>query len=327
MFRLCGVLLLSNSGSGNKQMNKKSVFYTIAAIALTLVILATHSAYKTYKLNEKMEVIETRVDTVNFFIKDVEKDLEKGANIAGFRTLLSFNQFITGNGTYLSNINDRFKEAFLNGTINNMPQSLMLDSTFSDWATKISGEADKIDISFNFSINDVKLNQSDPWSVDIGLNITLDVKDKKNTSSWSRNRFLSTKVSIIGFEDPVYVLNSNGRVTNSIESSNISSFVVNGDPTNLMIHANNSFYIAHNDAPSFLMRISGDLGNSSQGIESLVNLEKFQQQGLPLKDKSAVDYIYFGAKTTTDFRINKTPEWFKLDQGHLDVYQAINITI
>src|SRR3989344_3726578 len=306
---------------------KKGIFYTIASIALTIVMIATYSSYNTYRLSDKMDVIQTRIETVNFFIKDVERDISKGVTIATFRTLLSFNQFNATNGTFIDNVNGRFKESFLNGTINQQPLSLMKDSTFTDWANKISIEANKVDIKFNFTINDVKLNQTGPWTVSIGLNLSLDIRDKRNTSYWIRDRYLTTKIDIIGFEDPLYIVNGNGRVTNAIIQSNITTFVVAGKVNNLLRHMNNSWYVARNDSPSFLMRFEGNLGNSTYGIESLVNLDEFQQQGLAIKDRSIVDYIYFGTKSTTNFRINNTPEWFKIDQGHLEFYQVENITI
>ena len=308
-------------------MSKKAIFYTSAAIALTIVIFVTYSSYSAYRLSDKMDVIQTRIETVNFFIKDVEKDISNGAYIAGFRTLLSFNQFITTNGTFIDNLNGRFKESFLNGTINKQPLSLMKDSTFTDWANKISAEANKVDIKFNFVINEIKLNQTDPWNVDIGLNLTLDIRDKRNTSYWIRERYLKTKIGIVGFEDPLYIVKSNGRVTNAIISGNITQFVIAGKVDNLLIHMNNSFYLAHDDSPSFLMRFEGNLGNSTNGIESLVNLDKFLQQGLPIKDRSIIDSVYFGTKSTTNYRINNTPQWFKIDQEHLKVYQVENITI
>ena len=316
---------------------KKGIFYTIAAIALTIVIIATYSSYNTYRLSDKMDVIQTRIETVNFFIKDVERDISKGVTIATFRTLLSFNQFIATNGTFIDNINERFKESFLNGTINKQPLGLMKDSTFTDWANKISAEANKVDIKFNFTINDVKINHTDPWTVSVGLNISLDIRDKRNTSYWIRERYLTNTISILDFEDPLYIVNSNGRVTNAIIKSNITQFVVNGNVQNLLKHMNNSWYIAHNDSPSFLMRFEGNLGNSTYGIESLVTLDEFQAQGLALKDRSIVDYIYFGTKSTTNFRINATPEWFKIDGSlpapgvdkgeHLDLYRVRNLTI
>ena len=308
-------------------MSKKAVFYTIAAIALTAVIIITYSAYNTYNLSDKMEVIQTRIETVNFFIKDVEKDLIKGAYIAGFRTLLSLNQFIATNGTFLDNVNDRFNESFLNGTIRNQSLKLMKDSTFTNWANKISAEADKIDIIFNFTVKDVRLNQSDPWSVDIGLNISLDIRDKRNTSYWIRDRYLTARMDIIGFEDPLYVVNSRGRVTNAISMSNITNFVINGDAANLLFHLNSSHYISHNDSPNFLMRFENNLSSSSVGIESLVNLDKFQRQGLAIKERSVVDYIYFGTKSTSNYKTNSTPDWFRIDQEHLETYNATDIKI
>lgn len=320
-----------------QKMSKKALFYTTAAIALTAVIIITYSSYSTYRLSDKMDVVQTRIETVNFFIKDVERDISKGANIAGFRTFLSLNQFIATNGTFIDDINERFKESFLNGTINKQPLSLMKDSTFTDWANKISAEAEKVDIKFNFSIKDVQLNHTDPWSVAIGLDISLDIRDRRNTSYWVRNRHLTNAISIMGFEDPLYVVNSKGRLTNTINKTNVTDFVVSGKVSSLLFHMNKSYYIAHNDSPSFLMRFEGNLGNSTYGIESLVNLDEFQQQGLALKDRSIVDYVYFGTKSTTNFRVNATPEWFKIDgtlpapgpakEEHLDVYQVRNITI
>ena len=308
-------------------MLKKAMFFTMAAIALTLVIVVTYTAYTTYRLSDNMEKVGIRIETVNFFVKDIEKDLSKGVYITGFRTLLSFEQFISKNGTYLDDINNRFAESFLNGTVYQQPLTLMQGSTFTDWANKIAAQANTIGIIFNFTIDNVNINQTDPWNVNIMLNITLSINDKKNTSSWVRKNNLISRISIIGFEDPLYVVNSNGRVTNNIVPSNITSFVVNGDVANLLIHANNSFYIAHNDSPSFLMRLQGTLGNSTAGIESLVNLDKFQQQGIILKDRSIVDSVYFGTQYTTNYRINNTPTWFKIDNNHLDIYQVTNITI
>lgn len=306
---------------------KSGIFYTTSAIALTIVMIVIYGTYTANRLSDRMDVVQTRIDTLNFFIKDAEKDLSKGVYIAGFRTLLSFNQFIAANGTFITGLNEKFRESFLNGTINGQPLSLMKDSTFTDWANKMSAEAEKIDISFKFTVEGIALNQSDPWTVDVGVNVRLDIRDKRNTSYWIRKAYLTNRISIVGFEDPLYIVNSNGRVPNTIIKSNITSFVVNGDVSNLMVHANNSYYIGHNDSPSFLMRLEGALGNSSLGIESLVNLEEFKQQGLSIKDRSVVDYIYFGGKNTVNYRINNTPEWFKIDSGHLDIYQVKNLTI
>ena len=307
-------------------MNKKAIFYTAAAIALSVMIIFTYSAFQSAKLNDRMDVIQTRIETVNFFIDDVEKDLEKGAYIAGFRTLLAFNEHIASNGTFIDDVDLRFKEVFLNGTLNDEPLGIMYGSTFTDWANKIKAESGKVGVSFDFEIEDVELNHTDPWNVDVKIDINLEVRDNKNTSYWVREDSVSTRISIIDFEDPLYVVNSNGRVTNTVRPSNITQFVQNGQVQNLLAHMNSSYYVPHPDAPSYLMRLEGNLGNSTYGIESLANLEKFQAQGIALKDRSIVDYVYFGSASTTNFHINNTPSWFKIDSSHLDDYQVTNIT-
>ena len=310
-----------------QDFKKKGVFYTIAAIALSTVIIFTYSSYNNNPLSDNMKGIEIRIDNINFFIKDVENDLEKGAYIASYRTFVSFNQFISTNGTFIPNIEDKFAESFLNGTMQNKSLSLMSGSTFTDWASKISNQANKVDISFGYDIQKIKLVQFDPWTIEISVNITLHVHDKKNTSFWDRPEIIKTKLDIRGFEDPLYVINTIGRVSNQIQISNATPFVINGKVDNLLRHTNDSYYYATNLSPSYLMRLQGDLGNSVYGIESLVNLDKFQAQGITLDDRSVVDYIYFGTGNTVNYRVNSTPYWFKIDFEHLNIYGVTNITI
>ena len=307
--------------------SKKAIFYTTAAIALTMVIIASYEIYGSYRLSARMDVIGTRIDTINAFIKDVSRDIENGVYIAGYRTLLGMEQYISTNGAFVDDSQTRFTESFVYGTINGQQISLMQDSTFTDWAGRISDKAQKLGIIFNLTVNKINLGQSEPWSVDIGLNLTIRVTDNLNTSSWTKDVYLKKSISIIGLEDPLYVVNSKGRVTNTITKSNITSFVINGNVKNLMVHANNSYYAARNGSSDFMMRLEGNMSNSTFGIESLSNLDKFRQQGLQTKERSVVDYIYFASQNTKNYRVNNTPEWFMIDEDHLDFYQVRNITI
>ncbi len=309
------------------EINKKGIFFTFAAIVLSLVLILSFRVYKTYEMREKADVIGIRVTTMNNFIKDIEQDLEKGLYISSFRAFASMSQYIADNGVFITDLEESFNELVLQGTLDGSELSLMEDSTFTDWVDKIEIEADKIDITVNFAISDVNIEQNDPWSILVNAEIGVSVEDKKNTSSWDRNKVIATKVSIENFEDPLYVVNSIGRVTNPIVKSPITDFVNGGDVSNLLTHLNNSYYIESNTAPNFLMRLQGILSNSSTGIESLVNLKEFQDQGLVIKSRSAVDYIYFGTQSTVNYRIQGTPDWFKLDSNHLEIYEVQDLTI
>jgi hypothetical protein len=215
----------------------------------------------------------------------------------------------------------------LNGTINKSSLNIMEDSTFTDWTEKIKEEAEKIDVIINFTIRDLNIFQKNSWKVTIGLNITLNVNDKRGTASWNINKFLETNVNIEGLEDPLYIINSYGRVPNVVRKSNITDFDI---LSNLIKQINNSYYIESDTAPNFLMRFENNLSNSTYGIESLVNLDKFTQQGLQIYSRSNVDYIYFGNQSVSSCIINETYEdgtfdWFRLDNDiepyyHLDNY-------
>lgn len=305
---------------------KKGIFFTFAAIALSIIILLSFSVYKTYEMKEKADVIGVRVNTMNDFIKDVEQDLENGLYIASFRAFASMSQHIADNGEFIEDLEDAFDELVLQGTLDGEELSLMEDSTFTDWVDKIEIEADKIDILVSFTINEVSISQTDPWSISANANIDLAVEDKKGTSSWEREKDIITKINITNFEDPVYLVNSIGRVTNPIVKSPITDFVTGEDVSNLLTHLDNSYYIESTTAPNYLMRLQGDLSNSLTGIESLVDLEEFQAQGLAIKDRSAVDYIYFGTQTTTNYGIDGMPDWFKMDNNHLEVYEVQDLT-
>lgn len=309
------------------EFNRKGIFFTFAAIALAAVIILSSKVYKIYEMKEDIDVIATRITTMNSFIKDVEQDLEKGLLIASSRAFLSMDQHISNNGTYITSLEDSFRDLILNGKLYSSEPSLMKDSTFTDWTNKIETQANKIDIIVNFTIIDVEINQTDPWHVSVDSLINFTVVDKKNTSKWTRNKNIIAMVSIENFEDPLYVVKTNGKATNSIAMAPTTDFVSGSDISNLLTHINNSYYIESETAPNFLMRLEGDLSNSSTGIESMVNSQELLEQGVSIKDRSAVDYIYFGTQSTFNYRINGTPSWFKLDNSHLETYEVQNMTI
>ena len=309
-------------------LNRKSMFFSITAIALISLVVFSFTIHTSYKLRDKVMVTETRIYSMNSFIDDVEKDIERGLYISGFRSLMSMEQYITDNGIFLYDANSCFKEAFLNGTINDSQMGLMNESTFINWTQRIKGQAIKLDIIVDFDINDIVIYQKNPWTVNVDLDVTLNLEDVKKTASWQRPLYITTNISILEFEDPLYVINSYGRVTNTIIKTTITDFIgPNNETTNLKIHINNSYYIESTTAPNFLMRLEGNLSSSAYGIESLVNLEEFQAQEVPIKSRSVVDYIYFGDQLTTNYNIKDMPSWFRLDYDHLATYECENLKI
>lgn len=222
------------------------------------------------------------------------------------------------------NLATGFKSLFLNGTIitgiATETMGLMKNNSFLNWTKRMEIQADKTGILLGFTINDVTISHSGPWMVDVSVDLRIKVNDTKGTASWAIDKVLTKKINISPFVDPLYLVNNNGLVNNTM-------LVTTVDPStsssNLNTHLINSYYIQHSDAPSYLMRFENNLGSSSNGVESLVNSQKRIDAGLSALGRSAVDYIYFGAQVTTDCEV-KSPSysWFRLDSSHLSFYNA-----
>ena len=309
-----------------KAIGKKAFFFTMAAIVMAIVIMMSFSVYESGRLRDKNDVVLARVQTVNDFVKDVEIDLQKGIAISSARTLLGIQEYITEEGEHLSSAQTVFREGFLSGTINGTSVNLLTNATFPDWTEKIGGEAGKIDINATFAVLNVSVSHADAWTLNVSVIVEMNITDKRKTAEWSRQKQVSSKISILGFEDPEYIIGTEGRVTNTIRLTNATPFVIGGSVSNLMIHANGSFYVATNLSPSYLLRLEGSVNASPYGIESLVSVPELQANNVPTLDRSVVDFIYFGSQSTTNYRINNTPSWFKLDSQHLGTYGVSNLT-
>jgi hypothetical protein len=307
--------------------NKKGVFYTLISLMFLGLIMFSMNIEKEYTLRERSHIIGDRIDSVNFFITDLEKDIQRGSYIAMFRSLLGIQQQITSEGQFLNDTQKTFKEIIINGTIDGNYISVMNNTELSIWISKIQQEAGKIAINFNYKINDVRIYQQNPWVIAVDLNVTLNVTDMKNTATWTRDQLITSTLNITTFEDPLYSVFTYGRVLNTIQKTPITDFTDGTNTTNLKEHIDSSYYIESNSSPSFIMRLSGNLSNSTNGIESIVNLKKLEDSSITIFEKSCVDYIYFSNSSPTHYLINYTYNWFRLDNesNHLGTYESNNL--
>jgi len=195
------------SGGKSMELNKKAFYFTVIAIALSIVIILSYNVYNEYGLADAMEVIDIRVDTSNNFIEDLENDIEKAIFIVGFRSLLSLEDYLMdkndpidpakffgiGAGDLGITLNDAFDEVFRLGTISSEKMSLMNNNTFTNWTVRMKEQADKTDINLSFTVNSVSIAHSGPWIVDVSVNLDISIKDKKNIATWTINNKVYTK--------------------------------------------------------------------------------------------------------------------------------------
>ncbi len=305
-------------------MNKKGMFFTVLVIAILLLFLVSYSFSSIVK-NRKP--IERRIGTMNNFVFSIEKDLPRMLYISGFRSILLVEKNILETGFYVSDINQTLEELFYNGSIGGNEEALMIGANFSAIQDFLSDEAGRINADVYLSDPVLKVTQNDPWSINYSLTVNLLVFDKTNLSLWNRTSTFTSYIPVENFEDLIYVVGTNKSLSNKINRTSYTPFVNGSDVSNLSIHLANSYYTASSLAPSFLQRLEGDFTASENGIESLVYLPALSSQGIEVKNKCIVDYIYFSTQDPSPlYRVTGMQSWFKLDEAHRDVYGVRNIS-
>lgn len=306
--------------------NKKAIFYTLAVIVFLGVMLIVFYTYKSYSLRDKQESIFVRVNAMNDFISSFHNDVHRATKISATRAMLSIEDYISLQSKYFNNItelNEFFREVFYYGTINGTEIILMNDTSFQDYEKKVSASARNIGMDFYINVTSISLSQEDPWNILVVINASILLNDSSKLAYWEYNESFKTLVSIEGLRDPLYSVNTNGKIQNIIRRTNTIFFVMNNNTTLLLDHIYNGLYINSSDAPSFLMRFYNNLSPSENGIESLVNIMDLNAQNILIKEaNSIVDYKYFYNGVANVCNVQNMPYWFKLQLTDITKYNV-----
>ena len=298
--------------------NKKGIFFTLTAIFLISLLFFSYSIYSVSKEHES---ITGRVKTLNGYVFSLKEDVERKLFISGFRIIFLHEKRIIEDGVYFSDIISSFNETFFNGTIlgeiREGEEALIEGITYGEILSEVNSQASKLNLIVSFNNSNFLIDQVDPWNVRVRLSSDLLIRDRSNLASWNRSEEFSVLIPISNFEDPVYIINTLGRVNIKFVKSN---YTFGPGVSNLTSHIEGKYYISNTEAPSFLKRFQGDLSSDENGVESLVYLPDLSGQGISLKDKSVVDHVYFSNENPSASAIGGMPSWFKLDNDHLSVY-------
>lgn len=299
-------------------MNRKGIFFTLIVISAISLFLISYTFYKNY--SDRSSTHE-RISTLNTFIFSIEENLERQIFISGFRSLFIMQSESVEQGVYVQNATHSLNELFFNGSYINIEQPIMVGATFSDIQEAIQQKASKVNAQIILTNPQIHLTQTDPWHVDIVLDINLEASDQGNLVSWNKTQTYISKIPIKDFEDPLYLLSTGGVVTNKIQQTPYESFTVQ----TLSNHTSSKYYKTNIQAPSYLNRLQGSNSASDFGIESLVYIPQLSNQGITIQDKSVVDYIYFSNNNPVSCRITGMSSWFKIDQAHITDYNLTGL--
>jgi hypothetical protein len=316
-----------------KQLGKKGMFLTFIAISLiaALIVIFTPSDIN---LSGDVQAIKTRVSNVNEYVSDLESVyLENALKATGRRTIIALIKYMEAKTMFLTSFDDAFSEVLLDGTIGGIliddiiDPDIMTDNTYNDLINEIKTTAEQtFNVDTVYDISDIRVYQTRPWFIEVEADIIFSVTSE--TASWTRDVIIKTEISVENFDDPYYLVNTEGSYINKITKSDtkfdewdvdkVIDFIGNGDYT----------HFEDSQAPSFLMRFYNDISASSCcGIESLVNPNNPAITG---KEVSYVDYLYWSSVENcanppyTLLRVDKIHTEFlnfKFDLNHLAKYK------
>ena len=303
--------------SNQYKMNKKGIFFTLITIVILTIFIITVSISQF----QRDDSIVTRVSTMESFLSSLDKDLERRTYIFGIRAILAMDSDILSRLQYINNFDSVVEELFFNASINGkLMTNISTGITYNDTLNEVNFFAKKFNVIVKLGHIDIEMHQDGPWFIIVNWTINMTLEDISELAKWERVHSYIAYVSIENFEDPLYIVGTNGSYTNIIKKTPYEGSYVSGtDVSNLLKHVNKSYYTNFsNAAPSFLDRIKGNIGaKSPYGIESFVNLISLSQQGISTKDKTAVDHIYFSSNNPSARKLQGMPSWFKIDNEDL----------
>jgi len=323
--------------------SKKGVFFTFMAILVVSVLVLAFSSDVYVTSKNKIPVIKSRVKTADNYLRNLETSyLETSLYTSSYNALKSIILYIIYEDDFLVSENDlnaKFKEVLLSGTIdgadiNNMGITLMQDNTFIyrlEDIERMSQDVLHITTSFDEdNINTIifQSNDTGPWQV--GVNLTMNYSVDAGIASWNKRETFSIIISIIGFDDPLYLINSG--YSHQIKETSFNDTEWNVDT--LMGHIENQTYRHESNestehSPSYLMRFYESYSPSlCCGIESMINETLCDGE----TGKSYVDYCFwsdecdpgtgYGNKLYNILDITTPSYPFKLDAYHVAQYNV-----
>ncbi|HHE36580.1 MAG TPA: hypothetical protein ENL16_02075, partial [Candidatus Woesearchaeota archaeon] len=200
--------------------NREGVFYVLISALFIIVMILVFLAYKEYAYTDRQKVIETRIMTINDFIKDIDSDSKRAIYISAFRSLIALEDYVATIGDYLNNTEELFRIAFYNGTINGTEVEILENSSYSDYLEKLRIIAGRIGLDINLNVTHITLYHDSPWSVNVIVTTHVNITDKKGLARWDFYKDYSTSVSIINIRDPLYSVATKGRIPNTIRITN-----------------------------------------------------------------------------------------------------------
>lgn len=162
--------------------------------------------------------IEIMLNTIEFIKSDLSNFLE----ISIPRILNSIISYEIENGIFIENVSESVRNAFFYSSFFDKSY-LIQNSSLIDYETRVKSFLGKYNINISIVPTNFEIFQSNCFKIKVRLYFLIDISYVNKRMKSVEN--IEKDISIIGFEDPFYVINSNGLATNFIRTKKIDYFV------------------------------------------------------------------------------------------------------
>ena len=296
--------------------SKKGFIFTLFVITSLALIVMTYRMKVEFREEQRSEIYKNRVEQVNMFILDMEKDMERALYVTSFRAFLGIDEYIHRHIDYIDDVDLRLPELMLNGTLDGELVNSTNASTLTEWMKRMESLSKRFNINMSFEDIEIKVEHYSPWIIKVKIDTNVSITDFNRVIGWNYSLKKSTMIdiSVANLPDPLYFVesmdnigNGSNPLLNRIVKSPYQELWVNESPavppadvnvTNLIDHTLNQYYWNNTKAPSYLMRLEGNFSNSTYGIESFVDV---------ISDSNIWEYSENGAATcVSDYQFFKT---------------------
>ncbi len=196
---------------------EKGIFYSILTIILLIPIITLSSTYSETLRGYGVDIgYNVRMKSGLYFLNSVNEDFDRAVQIIGRRSITACLNHVINEGEGLDSAEDLIVELFENKTLNGTPSDIM-DYNIYEWMNKSNQIAEKRGFFLERELKSVSISMEDPWNVMFHVDFYIKLGDKGNLFSYEKNVTKSIPVSIVGLEDPMYILNTQGKITRKVE--------------------------------------------------------------------------------------------------------------
>ena len=179
------------------------------------------------QLIEKNVDVNIRANELQYFSISIEDDMNRFLKISGRRALISAVSHVVTNGVPLVDAQANLTEMITNGTLDGVVAPLIDTNNFNGWKQNVTQIANASGFKLEFQNVQINITQNDSYDVLFVITVPLNISDPNIGMGAVKNLTASVSISIDGIEDPLFPLETYGRVIRIVRVSNFTNFTAN----------------------------------------------------------------------------------------------------